>query len=110
MGDQTFFIATMPSSRPSHYYLGYMQGCVFIDFDRFKSDQVILKRISFDGYGCCELGSGSRPLNSEESSVFKEILENNMDNQVLLLSLVKKAISENLEFLWEDALKEFYLI
>ena len=53
MKEQQFMITSMPASRPAHYHLGYDDSSVFIDFDNQDDDLIVLKRISFDGYGCC---------------------------------------------------------
>ena len=50
-----FFITAMPNSRPADYYLGCLGGSVFMDFNNYKNERVQLKRISVDGYGCCDL-------------------------------------------------------
>jgi hypothetical protein len=100
----------MPNSRPADYYIGYLDGCVFIDFDNCENGKICLKRISFDGYGCCNLGALSLPLNLEESKTFKNIVEGNIDDQKTFTSIIKKAISLNSELIWQDALKEYDLI
>jgi hypothetical protein len=111
MTDQIFFITTMPSSRPADYHLGYMSGCVFLDFDNFEKDKIRLIRISFDRYGCCELEDHSIPLNVEDSKIFKNFLiKDDITDQNILLTIVKKVISINKTLIWEDALAEYHLI
>jgi len=100
----------MPSSRSADYYLGYMDGCVFLDFDNFGDDRVRLKRISFDGYGCCGLEEHSTPLNVEDSKVFKDIItEKEIKDHNMLMTIVKKAIDLNKDVIWADALAEYQL-
>ena len=100
----------MPSSRSADYYLGYMDGCIFLDFDNFGDDRIRLKRISFDGYGCCGLGEHSTPLTAEDSKVFKDIFtKKEIKDQNMLLTIVKKAIALNKDLIWEDALVEYHL-
>lgn len=110
MPEQTFFITNMPSSRPADYYLGYMDGCVFLDFNNYGDDKICLARISFDGYGCCVLGENSIPLNEDDSRTFKDIFENNMIDQDALLTIIKKVIDLNKEKIWSEALQEYKLI
>ncbi len=62
----------MPPTRPADYYLGYLEGCVFLDFNHVDHDRVCLIRISFDGYGCCELPPDAIPLSEEDSKAFKD--------------------------------------
>ena len=109
MIDQSFFVASMPFSRPADYYLGYMDGCVFLDFNNCGHGRVSMIRISFDGYGCCELGENSIPLNEDDSKIFKRIMSKDIDEQSALLTVVKKAIELNKRQIWADALEEYCL-
>lgn len=109
MEEAFFFIASMPSSRRADYYLGYLDGCVFIDFDNYDKEKVSLKRISFDGYGCCELGDNATPLSIEDSTTFKKILNNELNDQDNLLVIVKKALELNKTYVWQDAITEYGL-
>ena len=52
-GELEFFIASMPATRPTDYYLGCLESSVFMDFDNYENEHIRLIRISFDGYGCC---------------------------------------------------------
>jgi len=110
MIDQLFFITTMPTSRPADYYLGYMDGCVFLDFNNYNDDRIYLKRISFDGYGCYDLETNWEPLDTEDSKTFKDIIKTDIKDQEKLLRIVKKAISLNQNFIRKEALEEYYLI
>ena len=104
-----FFITAMPDSRPADYCLGYFEGSVYIDFDNYGNSQIRLKRISFDGYGCCRLGDGAIPMNEVDSRTFKEIFEAQLADQLQLTTIVKKTILNNRKLIWEDALKEYGL-
>jgi len=105
-----FFITNMPSSRPADFYLGCFEGSVFIDFDNFENDSICLRRISFDGYGCCNLSDQTIPLNKEDSKAFKEIIDAKLSNQTLLTTIIKKTILSNRYLIWEDALYEYGFI
>jgi hypothetical protein len=105
-----FFIASMPDTRPADYYIGYMDGCVFLDFDNCENKNICLKRISFDGYGCCDLGNKSVPLSMDDSEVFKNVIQDDIKDQNILSIIIKKAISLNSTHIWIDALKEYQLI
>ena len=109
MTQNNFFLANMPASRPADYCLGYMDGSVFIDFNNLDNGCIYLKRISFDGYGCCELTSNIAALNKVESDDFKKIYENNLFDQSGLTTIVKKAIALNKSLIWADALNEYQL-
>lgn len=99
----------MPPSRPADYYLGYMDGCVFLDFNNCSNDKVCLVRISFDGFGCCVLGENSIPLNEDDSQILKDFFEQNITDQNVLLAIIKKAITLNKEKIWPEALQEYNL-
>ena len=110
MNDElAFFITVMPDSRPADYYLGCLGGSVFMDFDNDENERIQLKRISFDGYGCCELRNHAIPMNEIDSRVFKEIIEAQLSDQSLLTAIVKKIIFSNRKLIWEDALNEYGL-
>jgi len=107
--DLEFFITTMPNTRVADYYLGCLGGSVFIDFDNYENESVRLKRISFDGYGCCDLGDLAVPMNEVDSITFKKIIEAQLHNQLLLTKIIKKTIANNKKFIWEEALNEYGL-
>jgi len=49
--DFAFFKTTMTQTRKADYYLGCLDSCVFLDFNRSTDNGISLARISFDGYG-----------------------------------------------------------
>ena len=104
-----FFITAMPNSRPADYYLGCLEGSVFIDFDNYENERICLKRISFDGYGCCNLGDQAIPMNKIDSRAFKEIIEARLSNQSQLTTIVKNTIFINRKLIWKDALDKYGL-
>jgi hypothetical protein len=105
-----FFIASMPSSRPADYYLGCLDGSVFIDFNNSHNNHIYLTRISFDGYGCCDIGDQAKPMDAIDSNNFKRIIYEQKINQNELSQIIKKTICNNKDLLWEDALIEYKLI
>lgn len=90
--------------------MGCLGGSVFIDFNRIGNDQISLVRISFDGYGCCNLHKKAELLNKEESTMFIEELNKEHLNQEVITILVKKTIKLNEEQIWKDALQEYELM
>jgi len=68
--DFGFFKTEMPSSRQADFYLGCLDGCIFIDFNLTSKKQISLCRISFDGYGCCNLTDNSKQLDFVKSKNF----------------------------------------
>lgn len=104
-----FFITAMPDTRPADYYLGCLEGSVFMDFDNHNNESIQLKRISFDGYGCCDLKDKAIPMNEVDSLAFKKIIETKLSDQSRLTTIVKKTILSNRKLIWEDALNEYDL-
>jgi hypothetical protein len=104
-----FFITAMPDSRPADYYSGCLGGSVFMDFDNYGNERIRLKRISFDGYGCCDLRDRAIPMNEVDSRAFKEIIEAQLSGQSQLTAIIKETILSNRKFIWEDTLNEYGL-
>ncbi len=101
---------SMPSSRKADYYLRMVTyGTVCMDFNDYNG-KIILKRISFDGYGCCTPKNQLTPFNEEDSALFKSILAAPELDLKELSRIIRKNIGANSESLWEDALKEYGLI
>ena len=100
----------MPDSRPADYYLGCLDGSVFIDFNNHGSKLVSLKRISFDGYGCCNLNDQVIPVDKEDSTAFKKMIKTQLIDQEILTTIIKKTITDNKKLLWEEALAEYGFI
>ncbi len=109
MTDQLFFKNNKPAFRQADYYLAYLNGCIFIDFNNNDNESICLKRISFDGYGGYELGDQAISMNIDDSRKFKTIYEDNLADQVTLLTIVKKTIALNKQDISADTLKEYGL-
>jgi hypothetical protein len=100
----------MPDSRPADYYLGCLDDSVFIDFNNYNSEQVFLKRISFDGYGCCKLNDQVIPMSKDDSIALKKMMDTQSIDQEILTIIIKKTIKDNKKLIWEDALAEYGFI
>ena len=107
--DSDFFITAMPDTRPADYYFGYLEGSVFMDFENYEGDYIRLIRMSFDGYGCCDMGDQAIPMDKQDSRTFKDTVKAGIPDQSQLTVIVKKTILDNRKLLWEDALKEYGL-
>lgn len=108
--DLDFFITAMPPSRPADYYLGCLDGSIFMDFNKDENECIYLKRISFDGYGCCSLSDQVIPMDGVDSQAFKEIFEAQLSDQPRLTSIIKKTIASNRKLIWEGALENYGLV
>lgn len=100
----------MPDTRKADYYLGCLDGSVFIDFNKTGDNLITLCGISFDGYGYCNLSDSNYLLNQERSKKFIEEISKDELNQETLTPLVKELIKINQELIWKDALEEYNLI
>ena len=65
-----FFKTFMPGTRKADIYLGCLDGSVILDFNISNENMVTLVRVSFDGYGCCNLRSTGQSLNVQDSLEF----------------------------------------
>ena len=105
-----FFKTTMPASRKAGYYLGCLEGSVFLDFNYTTNNRINLNRISFDGYGCCELGNEATSLDDLSSKAFiQEIARDDLD-QEKITKIVLDLIRPNKDNIWTDALEEYNLV
>lgn len=106
----------MPRTREADYYLGCLNGSIFMDFDKSSSNQIFLKRISFDGFGCCNLRNNEQQLSVSETEQFisiltnQEIMEEVMVDQKEINHLVLKLIELNKKEIWSGALKKYQLL
>ena len=82
--DFGFFKWTMPDSRKADFYLGCLDSCVFIDFNLTTDKLISLCRISFDGYGYCDLVYNAKSLDDQSSKFFiEEIGKDNLDQEII---------------------------
>ena len=100
----------MPESRKADIYLGCLEGSVFADFKISSDNLIILVRISFDGYGCCNLDETAQSLNATDSLEFLEEIGKETFNQEAICRLVQTVIQLNQNLIWNDALKEYGLL
>ena len=105
-----FFKTTMPETRKADYFLGCLEGAVFMDFCTSNKHKIYLKRISFDGYGCCELQNVDHTLDQIDSEKFVQEINAAAINQEIIEWLVKKLIKMNATQIWKDALEAYNLI
>lgn len=108
--DFDFFKTTMPDSRKADFYLGCLDGCVFLDFNYTIDKRINLCRISFDGYGCCNIDNNAKCLDNQLSKEFiAEIGKENLE-QEKITKVVLELIRLNKDNIWTDALEEYKLI
>jgi len=108
--DFDFFKTTMPDSRIADFYLGCLDGSVFIDFNLTPNKLISLCRISFDGYGCCNLDSKEKYLDDQLSKDFVEQISKDNLDQEKVAKIVLELIRLNKDNIWTDALEQYNLI
>jgi hypothetical protein len=108
--DFGYFKTTMPDSRKADFYLGCLEGCVFIDFNLTIDKLINLCRISFDGYGCCDLDNNAKSLDGQTSKTFIEEIGKDNLGQEKITKIILELIEMNKDNIWADALEEYNLI
>jgi len=105
-----FFKTLMPESRKADFYLGCLDGAVFMDFNISSDNIISLVRISFDGYGCCTLDGHAKCLTITDSQEFLNEIEKEILHQERMAFLIKEIIKINQDLIWKDALEEYGLL
>lgn len=110
MSQFDFFKTTMPKTRPADFYLGGLDGAVFMDFCLNEKSQIALVRISFDGFGCCQLPKQTTPLSNEDSVSFVRGMQQEDLNQAAITTLVQQLLRQNQAHIWAEALERYQLL
>lgn len=111
MGQEfAFFKTAMPGSRKADFYLGCLDGSVFLDFNFTINNRINLCRISFDGFGCCELDNDVKYLDDQLSMAFIDEIGKDILDQEKITKIVLELIRLNYDKIWKDALEEYNLI
>ena len=105
-----FFKTTMPDSRQADFHLGCLEGLVFLDFNYTTNKQIQLCRISFDGYGCCNIDNNAMCLDNQLSKEFIDEIGKGHLDQEKITKVVLELIRLNKDNIWSDALEEYKLI
>ena len=105
-----FFKTSMPETRKADIYLGCLDGSVFVDFGVSDDNFVVLVRISFDGYGCCNLDDTAVAFSAMDSQEFMKEIGKEKLHQETICRLVKKIVHMNKDRIWKEALEEYGLL
>jgi hypothetical protein len=100
----------MPDSRKADFYLGCLDGSVFLDFNCSNENLIYLRRVSFDGFGCCNIDNNAICLDSKLSKNFLDEISKDNLNQENITKIVLELIKLNRENIWIDALEEYQFI
>jgi len=104
-----FFKTKMPKTRKADFYLGCLDSSIYIDFNLDENHLIYLKRISFDGYGCCTI-ENSKTLDKKDSIQFQDEMSKDSIDQIIVEDLVRRLINLNTKKIWTDALKQYKIL
>lgn len=99
----------MPT-RPCSFCLCLQGGSVFADFDKDDAHIVSLRRISFDGYGCCSVGDSITKMSSADSRLLLGAIDCGELETVEVEGVLRRYFRENKDVIWSDALAEHDLL
>ena len=97
-------------TRPCSFCLSLQGGSVFADFETDPSGIISLRRISFDGFGCCEVRKEATRMSSEESRLLLDAIARSELDSVKVEEALRKYFRENKDLIWTDALAEHDLL
>ncbi len=98
----------MPT-RPCSFCLCLQGGCVFADFDIDSSGLVSLRRISFDGYGCCDATAASK-MSPADSRVLLDALARGALQSEAIANVLTSFFRQRQNVIWSDALNDHGLV
>jgi len=99
----------MPT-RPCSFCLSLQGGSVFADFDTDDAGLIFLRRISFDGFGCCKVGDSITRMSSSDSRLLLDAIARDELGTVQVEETLRKYFRENKDVIWHDALVEHDLL
>ncbi len=100
----------MMPTRPCSFCLSLQGGSVFADFDTDHADIVSLRRISFDGFGCCDVGETVTKMSSDDSRLLLDAMARGEVGSVQVEETLRRYFRENMDVIWSDALAEHGLL
>jgi|688.fasta_scaffold10009_2 hypothetical protein len=109
-GSFTFLTPPMLPTRPCSFCLSLQGGSVFADFDTDDANIVSLRRISYDGYGCCEPKEHLTKMNSVDSRLLLDAIARGELRNMQVEEILRRYFRENTNVIWSDALKEHDLL
>lgn len=105
-------IETFPvmPTRPCSFCLSLQGGSVFADFDTDEAGFISLRRISFDGFGCCRIEAPITKMSSEDSRFLLDSISRGEVGSAQVGDTLRKYFSANTDLIWVDALAEHSLL
>ena len=99
----------MPS-RPCSFCLSLQGGSVFADFDTDDAGLISLRRISFDGFGCCRIEAPITKMSSGDSRLLLDSVSRGDVGSAQVEDALRRYFSANTDLIWGDALAEHDLL
>jgi hypothetical protein len=100
----------MMPTRPCSFCLCLQGGSVFADFDTDESEIVSLRRISFDGFGCCSVDGQTTKMSSDDSRILLSAIASGQLETAPVDAALRRYFAENSNVIWDDALTEHELL
>ena len=97
-------VVPVMATRPCRFCLSLQDSSVFADFDVDDVGHAFLRRISFDGFGCCDGSGAFRKMRKDDSHVLIEAVESGAVETPSVETALRTYFRENLDVIWRDAL------
>jgi hypothetical protein len=98
----------MPT-RPCSFCLSLQGDSVFADFDTDDDGLISLRRISFDGFGCCRVES-TKKMSSGDSQLLLDAIARGELESVQVEDVLRRYFRGSKDGIWSDALAEHDLL
>ncbi len=83
---------------------------MFADFDTDDSDVVALRRISFDGFGCCRVEGLTSKMSCDDSRVLLDAVSLDQLEAANVEDVLRRYFRDNKNVIWVDALSRHDLL
>jgi hypothetical protein len=106
----TVVTSSVMPTRPCSFCLSLQGGSVFADFDADDSDIVALRRISFDGFGCCRVEGLTSKMSCDDSRVLLDAVALDQLETSNVEDVLRRYFRDNTNVIWDDALVRHELL
>ena len=108
----TLIVEVVPvmSTHPCDFCLSLQGGSVFADFVIDTTNSVYITRISFDEFGCYEVGNVAIKMNLSDSHLFIEAVNHNKLKSHQIEDILRGYFRANIRFIRSNELSEYDLL
>jgi len=96
------------ATRPCRFCLSLQDDSVFADFNVDNDGNVVLIRISFDGFGCCR--GFFKKMSAVDSRVLLESVQRGAVEDPKVERILRNYFEENSDIIWREALTDHDLL